>query len=87
MHTILQLDYLKGRERPLGRTENRWEVNIRMVLKKVECELDCIHLDQDRDPPQAHEHNSVPPVSINGEIFLDDLINYQLLKKDSAARS
>jgi hypothetical protein len=88
MHKILQLEYLKGRDRPLGRTGDRWKFNIRMVLKKVDFEdVDCIHVGQDRDLPQAHEHSNVLPVSINGETFLDDLINCQVLKKDSAALS
>lgn len=79
MHTILQLEYLKGRYRPLGRTKDRWEVNIRMVLKIFECEVDCIHRGQDRDPTQAHDHSIVPPVSTNGEIFLDNLISRKIL--------
>jgi hypothetical protein len=36
--------------RPLGRPKHRWEDNIKVDLKDMECEgMDWIHLTQDRD--------------------------------------
>jgi len=45
---ILPCTTVKGRDRPLERFMYRWEDNIKMDLKGIECEgVDWIHLAQD----------------------------------------
>jgi hypothetical protein len=37
------------RERPFGRPKCRWEVNIKINLREVECKnVDCVHLTQNK---------------------------------------
>jgi hypothetical protein len=44
---------LEGK-RPLGRPRHRWEDNIKMDLKEIECgDMDWINLADDRDQRQA----------------------------------
>jgi hypothetical protein len=49
----------KGK-RPLERPRSKWEDNIRMDFREIECEdVDCVHLAQDRDQWRALLNTSV----------------------------
>jgi hypothetical protein len=48
MHIIFWMENVKGRE--LGKTKRRWEDNIKMIPRELDCEVvDWMHLAQDRD--------------------------------------
>jgi hypothetical protein len=65
---------LEGK-RPLGRTKQRWEDNIRMDLGAIGCGVvDWIHVAQDRDQWWALVNSDEPLDSIKGHHLLWDFL-------------
>jgi hypothetical protein len=60
-------------KRPLGRPRRRWEVNIRICLRKIGWEgVDWLHLNSRYGPVAGScEHGNKPSGSIKGGEFLD----------------
>jgi hypothetical protein len=70
------------RKRTVGRSRHRWEDNIKMDLKEIECKnVDWIHLKQ---VAGFCEHHNELLNSIKCWEFLEWLSNYWLFKEDSA---
>lgn len=72
--------------RPLGRPRHRQNNNIKINPRRTWCVYILESTDSQKDPmPGSCELGNKPTGSTGSREFLDQLSNYQILKKDSTA--